>query len=80
MFYEYRDMLCANYNRAKDFFCSHPDMLIEIEHYVSEIVNNTIADNFEELACDYNEASYIVGRHTWSCVQNRGCNYENAAI
>lgn len=59
MFYEYRDMLCANYNRAKDFFCSHPDMLIEVERYVSAIVNDTIADNFEELACDYNEASYM---------------------
>lgn len=59
MFYEYRDMLCANYNRAKDFFCLYPDLLIEVERYVCETVNNIIADNFEELACDYNEASYM---------------------
>lgn len=59
MFFEYRDILCENYNRAKDFFCANPDMLIEVEHYVSEVVNATIADNFEELVCDYNEASYM---------------------
>lgn len=59
MFYEHRDLLCTNYNRAKAFFCANPDMLIDVEHYVSSIVNDTIADNFEELACDYNEASYL---------------------
>lgn len=59
MFYQHRDSLCRNYNRAKTFFCSNPHMLIEIEHYVSEIVNTTIADNLDELVCDYNEASYM---------------------
>lgn len=59
MFYEYRDMLCANYNKAKKFFCAHPDILIGIECYISAIVNGTIAGNLEELACDYNEASYM---------------------
>lgn len=59
MFYEYRNLLCANYNRAKAFFCSNPDTLINIERYVSSIVNDTIANHFEELICDYNEASYL---------------------
>ena len=31
MFYEYRDLLCTNFNRAKDFFSRNPRMLIDIE-------------------------------------------------
>lgn len=34
-------------------------MLIDIERYITRIINDTIADNFEELAFDYNEASYL---------------------
>ncbi len=59
MFYRYRDILCQNYNRAKDFFCAHPDTLMELERYVTQIVNSTIADNLDELTRDYNEASFL---------------------
>ena len=59
MFFEYRELLFENYSRAKDFFCRKPRKLIKIERYITEITNNIIADNYEELSYDYNEASYL---------------------
>lgn len=59
MFYEKRELLCANFNRAKEFFCRDPQTLINIEHYITQIVNTTIAENLDELVSDYNEASYL---------------------
>ena len=59
MFYQYRKLLFENYNRARDFFCQNPHMLIDIEHYITQIINNTITEKIEELVFDYNEASYL---------------------
>lgn len=58
MFNEFRPMMCENYNRIKDFFCATPNCLIELERFITEIVNKTICDNIDEIICDYNEASY----------------------
>lgn len=59
MFYEHRDLLCANFNRAKDFFYRNPQALINIEYHITQIVNTTISENLAELVSDYNEASYL---------------------
>lgn len=59
MFYERRDMMCERYNEARNFFISNPRSLIELEHYVTDTVNNAIVDNYEEIEQDYNEATYL---------------------
>lgn len=59
MFYENRDLLCANFNQAKDFFYRNPKALINIEYHITQIVNTTISENLVELVSDYNEASYL---------------------
>ena len=59
MFYENRDLLCANFNRAKDFFYRNPQALINIEYHITQIVNTTISENLAEFVSDYDEASYL---------------------
>lgn len=59
MFFENRDLLCTNYNRAKTFFCENPQALIDIEKHIMQIVNATISDYTDELKVDYDEASYL---------------------
>lgn len=59
MYDDKRGLLCHNYNRAKNYFVSNPQFLIDAEHYVTDIVNRTILDNLDELQHDYNEASYL---------------------
>jgi len=39
MFNEKRPMLYHNYIRALDYFTNNPDLLIELERYVTELVN-----------------------------------------
>lgn len=59
MFYEQRGFLFNNYNRARDYFIAHPDQLIELERYCTELVNDVIVDNYDEIETDYNEATYL---------------------
>ncbi len=40
MFYEKRNFLFHNYNRARDFFIAYPEQLIELEQYCTKLVNN----------------------------------------
>lgn len=59
MFNEKRPMLYHNYIRALDYFTNNPDLLIELERYVTELVNWEIVENYPEIEHDYNEASYL---------------------
>lgn len=59
MFYEFRPMMFNNYQRAKNYFLDHPDQLIDIESYITSIVNDCILKNYDEIERDYNEASYL---------------------
>lgn len=59
MYYENRNRMCKNYNRARTFFIDNPDSLIELEKFLTEIVNDTIVVNYKELERDYNEATYL---------------------
>lgn len=59
MFHEKRDLMYEEYNRARDYFIQNPNQLIAIEHYIVDLVNNTIVSNLEEIRRDYNEASYL---------------------
>lgn len=59
MFNEFRTLMFNNYHRARDHFISNPDELIEIERYITSIVNDCLDNNYEEFVRDYNEASYL---------------------
>lgn len=59
MFYEMRNLLFQNYNRARDYFIAHPEQLISLERYCTELVNNIIVNNYDKIEADYNEASYL---------------------
>lgn len=59
MFNEKRLIMFKQYNKARNRFIQDPNQLIEIEHFVIQLVNDTIKNNFEEIIRDYNEASYL---------------------
>ena len=59
MFYEARDIQFSAYQEARRFFIRNPGMLIGLERFATEIVNNTILDNYGEIERDYNAASYL---------------------
>lgn len=59
MFYEKRNLLFHNYNRARDYFISCPNQLIDLEQYCAELVNNIIMENYDEIEANYNESSYL---------------------
>lgn len=59
MFNEKRALMFREYNIARDYFIQNADQLIEIEHYIVNLVNDTIDTNLEEIIKDYNEASYL---------------------
>lgn len=59
MFNKFRSLMFNDYHRARDHFISNPDELIEIERYITSIVNDCLYDNYEEFRRDYNEASYL---------------------
>lgn len=59
MFYKNRELMFRNYNCARDYFIDHYDVLIELEKYVTDIVNNAIVNSWSEIVRDYNEASYL---------------------
>ena len=58
MFNEHRTDMCVQYNRLKNYFCANPHILIELERFITALVNETISNNLDELIKDYNEASY----------------------
>ena len=59
MFNAKRQLMWHEYNRARDYFIQHPDQLINVEHYIVDLVNNTVDNNLDEIQRDYNEASYL---------------------
>lgn len=59
MFYEKRSLLFHNYSRARDYFIAYPEQLIELEQYCTELVNNIIINNYDEIEANYNEATYL---------------------
>lgn len=59
MFFEKRPDLYNEYINARTYFISHADELIEIERFITETVNDIIDVNYNEIECDYNEASYL---------------------
>ncbi len=59
MFNEKRDFLYRNYNNARKHFIEDPDILIQLEHYITCLVNKIITANFPEIVHDYNEASFL---------------------
>lgn len=48
-----------NYTRSKDFFISHPNIMITLEQFTSSIVRKAIIENMKEITRDYNEATYL---------------------
>lgn len=59
MFYEYRPLMFDRYRRGRDHFLNHPDQLIALECYLTDVVNGCILEHYEEIERDYNEASYL---------------------
>ncbi len=59
MFYEARDIQFNAYQEARRFFIRNPRILIYVEKYVTELVNEIISENYDEIERDYNAASYL---------------------
>lgn len=59
MFNAKRDLMFQEYNKARNYFINHPDQLINLEHYMVDLVNDTIVSNLDEIQRDYNEASFL---------------------
>ena len=59
MFYAKRLMLYSNYAAALDHFKAAPQQLIDLEHFITGLVNNEIQTNYTEIKRDYDEASYL---------------------
>lgn len=59
MFNQYRTLMFDNYQKAKGYFSTYPEQLIEIERFITERVNACILENYDEIERDYNEASYL---------------------
>ena len=59
MFNEKRGIMFPAYNHARDYFINNPEVLIQLEHYTVNLVNNIILNNRDEIIRDYDEASYL---------------------
>lgn len=59
MFNAKRLMLYRNYIAALNYFTANPQQLIELEHFITELVNTEIRTNYDEIKKDYDEASYL---------------------
>jgi hypothetical protein len=59
MFTKERDFLHNNYSIAYNYFANHPEQLIELERFSTELVNAEIKENYDEIERDYNEASFL---------------------
>ena len=59
MYDKYRVQMFAAYNAAKKHFITNYSELIEIEKYVTKVVNDTTINYHTEIVSDYNEASYL---------------------
>lgn len=59
MFNAKRLMLYRNYIAALNYFTANPQQLIELEYFITELVNTEIRTNYDEIKEDYDEASYL---------------------
>ncbi len=59
MFDEKRKILFPKYNTARDYFIQNSDLLIQLEYYVTCLINSIISENYVEMERDYNEATYL---------------------
>lgn len=59
MYHQHRNQIFEGYNRARDFFCTHPDILIELERYTTCLCHDLLAEHYDEFAADYDEASFL---------------------
>ena len=44
---------------AMNYFKANPKQLIDLEHFITELVNTEIRINYQEIKRDYDEASYL---------------------
>lgn len=59
MYQQHRNQIFKDYHRARKFFCSHPETLIELERYTTCLCHDLLATHYDEFTKDYNEASYL---------------------
>lgn len=59
MFDEKRNILFQNYCKARQYFIQNPSSLIQLEYYITGLINNIIEANYFEIEHDYNEATYL---------------------
>lgn len=59
MFYQNIQKTFVLYNRARKHIINNPEILINIEKYLSNFIWNMFCYNIEEFATDYNEASKL---------------------
>lgn len=54
-----RRMQFESYNFARKSFINMPNLLIKLEKYADQLVNETIRKNYNEIKMDYDEASFL---------------------
>lgn len=59
MFDEFRDKQFTSFNAARKHFISNPQQLIDLEHYISDVVFVSLKKHLPEIEKDYDEASYL---------------------
>ena len=59
MFNQFRKEQFQNYQKARNFFVSQPEILISLEKYLSQVINQLLQDALLEITTDYNEASAL---------------------
>jgi len=59
MFNKFRQNQHSIYQRARQFFSSNPQILIDLERYFSDYLLRTITANIASIKADYDEASFL---------------------
>lgn len=59
MFNKHRTNQFRAYNKARDFLLSSPDVLIQLEQYLTKCLRDTLQESMTEITQDYNEASTL---------------------
>lgn len=59
MFHRYRAVQHQTYQVAKNYFTNNPEQLIALEQYLTEKIFQLLTTAKEEIARDYNEASFL---------------------
>lgn len=59
MYNGFRAQIFKHYNKARDYFIKNSAQLMEIECFVTKVVNDTIQRNYAECKRDYDEANYM---------------------